>query len=82
MESIGADLDGMKRTPLADAHVERIRAIASERRYKAGDIVAKVGAPMDRFVYVLAGEVEVVNPYSEERLIDATLCPTQFNYTR
>ncbi|MGB7408350.1 MAG: FAD-dependent oxidoreductase [Pontixanthobacter sp.] len=78
MESIGVDLEGLKRQPLADAHVEAIRAIASEKHYAAGDMVAEVGAPMDRFVYVLSGEIEVVDPYSGERLLESSLGPTQF----
>ena len=68
----------MKRTPLIPAHVDAIRAIARECRYDAGDMVAEVGTPMDRFVYVVTGEIEVVDPYTDERLLDSSLGPTQF----
>lgn len=78
MENIGADLRVMPRIPLADEHVAAIREIATERSYEAGELVADVGAPMDRFVYVLEGTIEVVDPYSGERLIESTLGPTQF----
>lgn len=78
MEQLGEDLETMKRVPLADAHVAAIRDIANEREYQAGDIVAEVGEPMDTFVYVLEGEIEVVDPHSRERLLDASLGPTQF----
>ncbi len=78
MESIGVNLDEMQRTPLADSHVDAIREIAKEVSYKKGDMVAEVGDPMDRFVYVLDGEIEVVDPYSGERWLEASLGPTQF----
>lgn len=78
METIGADLKVMPRIPLADAHVAAIREIASECRYESGELVADVGDPMNRFVYVLEGEIEVVDPFSGDRLIESTLGPTQF----
>ena len=34
--------------------------------------------PVDRFVYVEEGEIEVVNPYTDERHLPSTLGPTQF----
>lgn len=78
MESIGSDLETMKRVPLADAHVAAIREIGEERRYARGEMIVQVGEPMDRFIYLLAGEVEIVDPYSGDRLFDAVLGPTQF----
>jgi thioredoxin reductase (NADPH) len=78
MESIGSDLETMKRVPLADAHVAAIREIGEERRYAKGEMIVQVGEPMDRFIYLLAGEVEIVDPYSGDRLFDAVLGPTQF----
>jgi thioredoxin reductase (NADPH) len=78
MESLAADLQTMPRVPLAEAHVAMLRAIGQENSYPAGALVAEVGAPMDRFVYVLDGEVEVVDPYTGGRLVEATLGPTQF----
>ena len=78
METIGADLAEMKPGSLAAAHVEAIRAIGSQRSYAAGDMVARLGDPMDRFLYVVEGEIEVLDPYSEKRMGDATLGPGQF----
>ena len=78
MENIGADLAVMKQVPLAVAHVDAIRAIGNERPYGAGDMIARLGDPMDRFQYVVEGEIEVVDPLSDERMGDATLGPGQF----
>ena len=78
MEGIGADLEVMKRVPLSEPHVAAIRAIASECSYEKGEMVSKVGDPMDRFVYVLEGEIEVIDPYTGERMVESTLGPTQF----
>ncbi|MGB3754449.1 MAG: FAD-dependent oxidoreductase [Parerythrobacter sp.] len=78
METIGEDLETMPRTPLLDAHVDALRKISTEKSYAAGDSVAAVGDPMDRFVYVLTGEIEVVDPYSGERMLEHGLGPTQF----
>ncbi len=78
METIGRDLNEMQRIPLAPAHVAAIRAAGTKRRYAAGALLAEIGAPADRFVYVEAGEIEVVNPFTGERLVPSTLGPTQF----
>ncbi|ANU07486.1 FAD-dependent oxidoreductase [Paraurantiacibacter namhicola] len=78
MESLAEDLRTMQRVPLDDEHVALLRDLGEEREYAAGETVAEVGEPMDRFVYVLDGEIEVVDPYSGERLLDASLGPTQF----
>ena len=78
MEQLADDLENMPRVPLDAAHVERLKEIGSERSYAAGEFVAEAGKPMDRFVYVLDGEIEVVDPYTNTRLLDASLGPTQF----
>ncbi len=78
METIGADLAQMQRTPLAPAHVEALRNAGKVATYPAGTFVARPGEPMDRFVYIEAGEIEVVNPYTDKRVFPATLGPTQF----
>ena len=78
METLAGDLETMRRVPLSDPHVAALRAIGEERDYAAGALVAEGGEPMDRFVYVLAGEVEVVDPYDGTRLLDSTIGPTQF----
>lgn len=78
MEALGQDLETMRRVPLAPEHVDAICAIGGEKFYPAGSIVMDIGEPMDRFVYVLEGEIEVVNPYTGERLFESGLGPTQF----
>src|ERR1700731_2215816 len=78
METIGADLRQMVRTPLAESHVEALRAEGNIATYPAGTFLARPGEPMDRFVYVEEGEIEVVNPYTGERYLPSTLGPTQF----
>jgi thioredoxin reductase (NADPH) len=78
METIGGDLAEMKPVPLAVADVDAIRAIGSKRSYAAGDMIARLGDPMDQFMYVVEGEIEVVDPLSCERMGDAVLGPGQF----
>ncbi|UYV17302.1 FAD-dependent oxidoreductase [Porphyrobacter sp. ULC335] len=78
METLGQDLETMRRVPLAPAHVDAICDIGGEKFYPAGSIVMEIGEPMDRFVYILEGEIEVVNPYTGDRLLKSALGPTQF----
>ncbi|MEM9501532.1 MAG: FAD-dependent oxidoreductase [Pseudomonadota bacterium] len=78
MESLGEELDTMRRVPLAQSHVDEICKIGGERTYKAGEVVMQIGEPMDTFVYVLEGELEVVDPYTNERMFEHGLGPTQF----
>jgi len=78
MERIARDLTEMQRTPLSEAHVLALRAAGTEVDYPAGTFLARHGDPMDRFTYVVAGEVEVVNPFTDERFMPFTIGPTQF----
>jgi thioredoxin reductase (NADPH) len=78
METIGADLRAMQRTPLAEAHVEALRAAGTVVTYPAGAFLTRPGDPADKFTYVEEGEVEVVNPYTDERHLPSSLGPTQF----
>ena len=78
METLGQDLETMRRVPLVPEHVDAICAIGGERFYPAGSIVMDIGEPMDRFVYILEGEIEVVDPYTNARLLPNALGPTQF----
>lgn len=78
MESIAGDLATMKRIPLEEGHVAALREAGSERSYPAGTLVADAGAPMDRFIYVVEGEVEVVDPFTGGRYVPTTIGPTQF----
>src|SRR5882762_5150452 len=78
MESIGGDLNQMQRTPLAPAHVEALRKAGAITHYPTGTFLTRPGQPVDRFVYVEEGEIEVVNPYTNERHLPSTMGPTQF----
>ena len=78
METFGDDLETMRRVPLAEDHVAAICEIGHECSYAQGEMVAELGAAMDRFVYVIEGEIEVVDPFSGERLLPSGLGPTQF----
>ncbi|PTS76262.1 thioredoxin-disulfide reductase, partial [Sphingomonas sp. HMWF008] len=78
METIGGDLRHMQRTPLSESHVAALRAAGSIVRYPAGTFLSRPGKPADRFTYVLSGELEVVNLYTDERHLPSTLGPSQF----
>lgn len=78
METIGRDLAEMQRTPLAASHVEAMRAAGAVVTYEAGSLLVQPGQAVDRFVYVLDGEIEVVDPFSDERWSTSTLGATQF----
>ena len=78
METIGGDLRQMQRTPLAPSHVQALREHGEIVTYPAGTFLARPGEIIDRFVYVEEGEIEVVNPYTDERHLPFTLGPTQF----
>ncbi len=78
METIGGDLRQMQRTPLSAAHVKALREVGKIAIYPAGTFLARPGEPIDRFVYVETGEIEVVNPYTDQRHVPSTLGPAQF----
>lgn len=78
METIGRDLREMQRTPLAPSHVAALRAAGQVVTHPAGTMMCRPGEPIDRFVYVEEGEIEVVNAFTGERLVPSTLGPTQF----
>jgi thioredoxin reductase (NADPH) len=78
METIGADLRQMQRTPLATAHVEALRTKGKVATYSAGAFLSRPGQPIDRFIYIEDGEVEVVDPFTDERHLPSTLGATQF----
>ncbi len=78
METFGDDLETLRRVPLAPEHVDAICEIGGERLYAKGDIVAEIGDQMDTFTYVLEGEIEVVDPKTDERMFEESLGPAQF----
>ncbi|WP_179380258.1 FAD-dependent oxidoreductase [Jannaschia marina] len=79
MESLAADLRTMVRTPLTDDHVARMREIGREETIAAGTVFVSLGAPADRFYFLLDGEAEAVDAVTGGRYGDgATLGPGQF----
>lgn len=78
METIGRDLEEMQRTPLTAAHVEAMRAVGEVVSFEAGAFLVHPGDEVDRFVYLLEGEIEVVNPFTDQRATGSTLGPGQF----
>jgi thioredoxin reductase (NADPH) len=78
METIGRDLREMQRVPLAASHVAALRSVGQVVDYSADTFLARTGEPADRFIYVVDGEIEVVNPFTDERHVPSTLGPTQF----
>lgn len=78
METIGGDLRQMQRIPLAASHVQALREAGKIATHTAGTFLARPGEPIDCFVYVEEGEIEVVNPYTDQRHLPSTLGPTQF----
>ena len=78
METIGRDLNEMQRVPLAESHVAALRAAGTVAHYSAGTFLVQSGDRVDRFVYVEDGEIEVVNPFTDERHVPSTLGPNQF----
>ncbi|MEL6167155.1 MAG: FAD-dependent oxidoreductase [Pseudomonadota bacterium] len=78
MESLAEDLRTMTRTPLDANHVARMREAGVVENLTAGTWLARFGDPADMFFYVLAGEVEAINPTTGERYGNATLGPTQY----
>ncbi len=78
MESLAGDLRTMARTPLYPSHVEALRANGKEITFAAGDIVAEIGDPIEHFLYLLEGEVEVLDPQTRKRFLPYALGPTQF----
>lgn len=78
MESLAGDLRQMQRTPLHEEHVAALRRRGEIKRYPAGHMIAEPGSPMDRFIYVVDGEIEIVDPITGGRAVPHTLGATQF----
>jgi thioredoxin reductase (NADPH) len=78
MEKIGGDLSTMAPRPFADGQLAAIRSISTSRNYRTGEVVLEAGHPLDRFVLVEEGELEVADPATGERLLPSTLKPGQF----
>ncbi len=78
MDSLAPNLLEMQRTPLHDDHVATLHEVGVERSYEKGAIVVDEGDPMDRFIHILEGEAEVLDPFTGEGFLPHHLGPTQF----
>ncbi|HEY4293660.1 cyclic nucleotide-binding domain-containing protein [Luteibacter sp.] len=78
MEAIGSDLREMHWIPLTPAHVEALRCVGKDVEYERGATIAYPVYPIDRFIYVEDGEVEMVTPTGGEQMMSATLGSEQF----
>lgn len=78
MESIGGELEYMTPRPFGGEQLEALRGISEERRYDAGQMVMGIGEPMDRFVVVLEGQIELLDAFTDEPVEDAVLNAGQF----
>ena len=78
MESIGGELEYMAPRPFGGDQLEALRSISTERRYRAGDYLLRVGDPYDRFVVILEGQVQAIDAFTEEPIEDAVMNPGQF----
>ena len=78
METLAADLREMQRTPLHASHVEALRRAGHPQVFEAGEMVTRPGDPIDWFLYVEEGEIELVDPATGDRLGSSTIGPTQF----
>lgn len=78
METIGGDLRAMSPQPFRPEYLEAMRRVGQERFYRAGEIVTPVGQRMDRFLIVLDGQVDIVQPFTGETLIPGAMRAGQF----
>ena len=78
MESFAADLARLQRTPLSDQHVDALREVGTEENWPGGHIVTRPGDPLDQFIYILDGAIEVFDPVTGEAYLSAHLGPGQF----
>ncbi|WP_423141321.1 FAD-dependent oxidoreductase [Parablastomonas sp. CN1-191] len=78
MESLAGNLSEMQRTPLREDHVARLRQAGRERHFPAGTIVAEAGDLQDRFIYVVDGTIEVLDPVTRQPFLPSNIGPAQF----
>ena len=78
METIGGDLRAMSPQPFKPEYLAAMREVGRERRYAAGEIVTPVGQRMDRFMLVLDGSVDIVDPFTGEIVVEGAMRTDQF----
>jgi thioredoxin reductase (NADPH) len=78
METLAQNIQEMTRTPLSQPHVDALRSAGEVVAFQAGEVVFEVGDPMDKFTYILEGGIEIIDPFTREAYLPASLGPTQF----
>lgn len=78
METIGGDLRAMSPQPFLPEYLDAMRQVGYERLYQSGEIITPVGQRMDRFLMVLDGQVDIVQPFTGETLIPGAMRAGQF----
>lgn len=66
METLAADLATMIRTPLHAGHIAAMREVGTIVDYAPGEVLQALGEPVDKFHYLLSGEVEAIDPRTGE----------------
>ncbi|MEM8555641.1 MAG: FAD-dependent oxidoreductase [Pseudomonadota bacterium] len=78
MESLAADLRQMVRTPLHPEHVAAMQEVGTVLSIPSGETLVALGDFPKNFHYILDGEVELIDPYTDTRTVEFTVGPTQF----
>lgn len=78
MDTIGPDLLQSNRPDLDDRQLAAVREAGSRRQYDVGALIAHAGDPIDRFILIEEGEVEIVDPYTGGRHLPRTLGTGEF----
>lgn len=78
METLAINLENAPRVPLDQSHIEALRGVGRVCHYTAGQVVVRPGDRMDTFVFIEAGEIELLNSQTGERATIGTLGPGQY----
>lgn len=78
MERLAPDLAQMQRTPLEPEHVEALRKAGRIVQFAEGEIIGEAGDPITRFLYILEGQVDVLDPATREPFLPHHIGATQF----
>ncbi len=78
MESFAEDIRHQTPVPFNDAHLAAIREVSTEVEWLKGYVVIKPGDPLNTFVYLLEGSIEVFNLQTGEAYLEAYLSAGQF----
>jgi thioredoxin reductase (NADPH) len=78
MDGLAEDLKTMVRRPLTPEHVARLRRAGRAQEVGEGEILLRPGDPLDRFLYIEEGELELWDPEKQERIGVNTMGPGQF----